>query len=74
MKQSDLPRCPACGNMPEYAFKTDQFGWYRGGLKCPYDCHRVLLKCPAGSRAQAENMLAPQWFELVEKVSQEKAS
>lgn len=71
MKQSDLPKCPTCGNVPEYVFKTDRFGWYRGGLKCPYNCHRVQLDSPAASRVRAEERLAPQWIELVEKVSRE---
>lgn len=69
MKQSELPRCPTCGNAPEYAFKTDQFGWIRGGLKCPYNCYRVQLDCPAGNRERAEERLAPQWIELVEEVA-----
>lgn len=71
MKQSELPRCPECGNMPEYAFKKDQFGWIRGGLKCPYDHYRVQLDCPAGNRERAEERLVPQWIELVEKYSKE---
>lgn len=74
MKQSELPRCPTCGNAPEYAFKKDQFGWHRGGLKCPYNCHRVQQDCPAGSREHAEERLAPQWIELVEKINQGKKS
>lgn len=40
-----------------------------GGLKCPYDHYRASLNGPAGSRAQAEKRLAPQWGELVEKVA-----
>lgn len=27
MKQSELPRCPECGNMPEYALKPNHMGW-----------------------------------------------
>ncbi|HCR9764904.1 TPA: hypothetical protein OPR05_003610 [Citrobacter koseri] len=73
MKQSDLPRCPDCGNMPEYAVKVDHWGMYRGGLKCPYNCHRVQLNSPVSSRNRAEEILAPQWIELVEKVNQESA-
>lgn len=73
IKQSNLPRCPTCGNMPEYALKPNHLGWVWGGLKCPYDHYRVNLNGPAGSREQAENKLAPQWIELVEKVDQEAA-
>lgn len=54
MKQNELPRCPECGNMPEYALKPNHIGWVWGGLKCPYDHYRVNLNGPAGSRAQAE--------------------
>ena len=68
MKQSELPRCPTCGNAPEYAFKSDQFGWVRGGLKCPYNCHRVQLDSPAASLERAEERLAPQWVELVANI------
>ncbi|HHW4413935.1 MULTISPECIES: hypothetical protein [Citrobacter] len=50
MKQSELPRCPECGNMPEYALKPNHMGWVWGGLKCPYDHYRVNLNGPAGSR------------------------
>lgn len=70
MKQSELPRCPECGNMPEYALKPNHMGWVWGGLKCPYDHYRVSLNGPAGSRAQAEKKLMPQWIELVEKANQ----
>ncbi|HCR3450242.1 TPA: hypothetical protein ON570_003868 [Citrobacter werkmanii] len=69
MKQSELPRCPECGNMPEYALKSNHMGWVWGGLKCPYGHYRVNLNGPAGSRAQAEKKLTPQWGELVEKVA-----
>lgn len=74
MKQSELPRCPNCGNMPEYALKPNHMGWVWGGLKCPYDHYRVNLNGPAGSRAQAEKKLAPRWIELVEKISQGKTA
>ncbi|EDW9825736.1 hypothetical protein GTR05_004966 [Salmonella enterica] len=74
MKQADLPKCPTCGNTPEYAFKIDRFGWVRGGLKCPYSCHRVQLNSPAGSRARAEAILDPQWLELVAKINQGKTA
>lgn len=73
MKQGELPKCPTCGAMPEYAFKVDYYGQHRGGLKCPYNCHRVQLDSPIGSRNRAEEILDPQWIELVEKVNQESA-
>lgn len=72
MKQSDLPKCPSCGNTPEYALKSDQFGWVRGSLKCPYNCYCVHLNGPMGSRARAEETLDPQWIKLVEKHATEK--
>ncbi|NDO81492.1 hypothetical protein CJP72_12155 [Citrobacter sp. NCU1] len=71
MKQSDLPRCPTCGNMPEYALKPNYMGWVWGGLKCPYNHYSVLLGGPAGSRAKAIETLEPQWIELVEKINKE---
>ena len=74
MKQSELPKCPTCGNAPEYALKTRQHGWQQGNLKCPHGCHAVYLDSPAGNRREAENRLAPQWIELVGKVNQDKAS
>ncbi|WP_301337322.1 hypothetical protein [Citrobacter amalonaticus] len=33
MKQSDLPRCPECGLMPEWGLKKDYHGLYRGELR-----------------------------------------
>lgn len=72
MKQSELPRCPTCGNLPEYSLKLNYLGWVWGELKCPYGCHRVKLNGPAGSRARAEAILDPQWLELVAKINQEK--
>ncbi|WP_253704673.1 hypothetical protein [Citrobacter amalonaticus] len=43
MKQSDLPRCPECGLMPEWGLKKDYHGLYRGELRCPYNHYRVPL-------------------------------
>ncbi|MEX3086091.1 hypothetical protein AB4P17_09825 [Escherichia coli] len=71
MSAANLPACPQCGNRPEYAFKIDYQGWHRGGLKCPYDHHRVSLNGPAGSRKRAIEILAPQWCELVAKIQGE---
>ncbi|MBF0035883.1 hypothetical protein HAX39_25440 [Citrobacter freundii] len=65
MKQSELPRCPDCGNMPEYSLKPNYMGWVWGELKYPYGHHSVRLNGPAGSRAKGEERLAPQWIELV---------
>ncbi|EGG4120737.1 hypothetical protein SI35_22855 [Salmonella enterica] len=68
MKQSELPGCPTCGLKPEYAFKVDRFGWHRGGLKCPYNHHRVQLESPAENKAKAMQVLAPLWCDSVEKL------
>ena len=73
MKQSDLPTCPECGNMPEYSLKPNHLGWVWGGIRCPYDHYSVKLNGPASSREKAENTLAPKWIELVEKVTKEAA-
>ena len=69
-----LQKCPDCGAAPEFHWKDYTFGSCSGALKCPYDHYRVNLNGPAGSRAQAEKKLAPQWIELVEKISQGKTA
>lgn len=67
MNKKHLPGCPQCGNRPEYGFKIDYQGWHRGGLRCPYNHHRVLLESPTDSRKRAEDWLASRWCELVTK-------
>lgn len=71
--QRSLPKCPACGNTPEFALKEDQFGLNRGGIKCPYDHYRAQLDSPAGSREKAIKKLAPMWTEMVRKIKDGEA-
>lgn len=71
--QRSLPKCPACGNTPEFALKADQFGWNRGGIKCPYDHYRAQLEGPAGSKEKAIELLAPMWTEMVRKIKEGEA-
>ena len=33
MKQSDLPRCPTCGNMPEYSLKPNHVGVLKTAIR-----------------------------------------
>nr|EKW3298736.1 hypothetical protein [Klebsiella oxytoca] len=72
MKYSDLPGCPKCGAKPQYALKADHSGKRWGGIKCPYEHHRVLLDSPAGSKRLAEERLNVKWIELVSKVRKEE--
>ncbi|MBY5190993.1 hypothetical protein FP363_10330 [Escherichia coli] len=71
--QKSLPKCPACGNTPEFALKADQFGWNRGGIKCPYDHYRAQLESPASSKEKAIELLAPMWTEMVRKIKEGEA-
>ncbi|MFS9379443.1 hypothetical protein QNN88_01930 [Citrobacter sp. ANG330] len=52
--------------------KTDRFGLCRGEMKCPYNCRRVGLESPAGSRNAALEKLQQNWCGLVEKLREDK--
>ncbi|MEG1688340.1 MAG: hypothetical protein RR308_01070 [Hafnia sp.] len=70
--QKSLPKCPTCGNTPEFALKPHQLGWVFGGLKCPYNHHRVQLNGPAENKNKAMEVLAPMWIEMVQKTQEGK--
>jgi len=68
VKQSDLPRCPECGLMPEWGLKKDYHGLYRGELRCPYNHYRVPLNGPVGSEDRAKEKLSSAWIELTANI------
>lgn len=62
---SDLPKCPDCGQTPEFNWKIRQVGMCAGALKCPYSHIRVQMPFMAGHKALAQKELVKMWKEAV---------
>lgn len=62
---ADLPKCPECGNKPEFKLRNRTGGMGSGEIRCPYGHLRDGVAFHPGSEKAARLQLAEKWVEIV---------